>query len=58
MCDTSGTTEKQGHSKVYPIKRRGPSEDMSRTTEANLDFVFVENTLVVIDPKMGDLAPL
>ena len=39
---------------VFHIKREGP-RPISTTTDANLEFVLVENTLVVIEE--GDYVP-
>ena len=46
-CIASGTTEIQGHRQVCRARRGGP-RTLSRTTLANLDCAFVENTLVFI----------
>ena len=49
---TSGTTDKQGHRQVCRARRKGP-RTLLRTTDRNLDCVFVDNTLVLVVPKIG-----
>ena len=44
----------QIYSKQLPEKDQG---NPSRTTDANLDRVFVTNTLIFIDLKVGTQAP-
>ena len=48
LCIASGTAEKHGHRQVCRARRRGPRTP-SRTTDANLDCVFVENKLIYTD---------
>ena len=47
---------KQGHHKVCRARRGGPMT-LPRTTRTNLNCVFVENTLVFLDPKIGGPGP-
>ena len=41
-CVASGTTEIQGHRQVCHPRRKGP-RTLSKTTDANLNCLFVEN---------------
>ena len=53
-CVASGDTQIQAHSQVCPTRRWGP-RTLSRTTDANLDYAFVENTLHSVVPNIGIL---
>ena len=50
-CVASETTEIQGHRKVWRPWHRCP-RTLSRTTIANLDSVFNENSLAFIDSQI------
>ena len=39
------------------VARRGGPRSPSRTTDANLEYVVVENALVLIDPKIEAALP-
>ena len=57
-CVASGTTEIQRHCQMCRARRQGPRRQ-SRTNDANLDCLFVENALVFVVPNIGEAqAPL
>ena len=53
LCIAFVTAENQGHSQVCSARPRGPRTPSSRTTDARLDGVFVENALALFFYRNG-----